>query len=1107
MNKHMNKYLADVVEIARHYQRSIRLDADLGRVDALEGYICQGTAASVLETMSRQIVETAQRAFTWTGPFGGGKSSLAVALASAVSSDKKLRAKARSVLNAAGTASFNQAFATRVGWKTICVVGKRGSVSREIYHAINAHRRRLKDDQQIASSQVIQDLCAEASNLKHDGLLLIIDEMGKFLESAALGVGDDVYFFQELAEAAARTKGKLVVVGILHQSFHQYATRLGLDTRDDWAKIQGRFVDIPLVAASDEVVELIGQAIKTPAGPSRVTKSAETIAKAIRARRPALGNSFAKSLDACWPLHPVMASLLGPISKRQFGQNERSTFGFLASVEPHGFRAHLQSTPLSSTAVYSPSNYWDYLRANLEPAILASPDGHRWAQAVESVERTEAKGATPLHFTLIKSIAVLDLFKDGSSLSASNEVLATLFPEYDAATVSTALEQLSSWRVTIFKKHLDCWSIFEGSDFDIERALREARGRLPGIDFSLLTKASELLPIVAKRHYHDTGTLRWMEICLCKLDDAPDLVKKFKQGKGAFGQLVLAIPSKSTSLKSAIRKCQETAETTSPNVVIGVPTNFGRIEDLGIELLSLQSVATRPELEGDPVARREVTARLADIRINLDEQLKIAVSEARWIVHGQVSPACGRLSRLASDLADTAYSAAPHVFSELINRDSMSSNSVKARKDLLYRMLDNEHEESLGISGYPAERGLYETILRHTTLHRLNAETGEWQFVVPTGRKTGSFTDLWSATKKLFKDTNDRIEVNTLHNLWTAKPYGLKMGITPVIFMAFLLSYKSNLAVYKDGMFIPRLCDADVDEYIQDPSRFSLRWITIDDDKTKILLGISKILSEIGQQGATRDPLEAARSLVAMTLKLPAWTQRTQNISNEARAVRDILLKASDPHRVLFVDLPAILGTRDGKNYIKALREPVHELAKAYESLLRSIELTMLEQLDAAPGEFQVLKQRAEAVAHITGDLRQDAFSSYLQKYDGSIGSLEGILSLAANKPPRDWNDRDIDTALLEIAKFALVFRQTESLVAVRGREPQSEAFSVMIGSGSSAKTLSRQFSITNRHKPVVEQLATELALSLKSKKLRTEVILAALAEAGMKIASDETET
>lgn len=85
----------------------------------------------------------------------------------------------------------------------------------------------------------IADLCEAAESKEHEGVLVIIDEMGKFLEAAALGVGDDVYFFQELAEAASRSKGRIVVVGILHQSFGQYATRLGIDTRDDWSKVQG----------------------------------------------------------------------------------------------------------------------------------------------------------------------------------------------------------------------------------------------------------------------------------------------------------------------------------------------------------------------------------------------------------------------------------------------------------------------------------------------------------------------------------------------------------------------------------------------------------------------------------------------------------------------------------------------------------------------------------------------------------------------------------------------------------------------------------------------------------------------------------------------------
>ncbi|MEI2679128.1 MAG: hypothetical protein V9G29_15490 [Burkholderiaceae bacterium] len=72
----------------------------------------------------------------------------------------------------------------------------------------------------------------------------------------------------------------------------------------------------------------------------------------------------------------------------------------------------------STRAWYRPSDYWDYLRSNLEPAILASPDGHRWSQAVEAVERAEAKTGDPLLVALIKNIAVIDMFRNGSGLAA-----------------------------------------------------------------------------------------------------------------------------------------------------------------------------------------------------------------------------------------------------------------------------------------------------------------------------------------------------------------------------------------------------------------------------------------------------------------------------------------------------------------------------------------------------------------------------------------------------------------------------------------------------------------------------------------------------------------
>jgi hypothetical protein len=368
--------------------------------------VLQPSARTAIETLARHINETQQRAFTWTGPYGGGKSSLALALCSLVSPEKKIQDSAKAVLGLRRGDPVLRAFnaSPNDGWVVLPIVGKRSPIQNEVAMAIDRLPYRRKKACQSRERDVIAELTALADAPGRKGVLLIIDELGKFLESSAQ-TGGDIYFYQQLAEAACRTRGKLVVVGILHQAFEQYATRLGRDARDEWAKVQGRFIDISLAAGSDEVIDLIGKAIdSTDISHPETRPISETIARSIGERRPSLCKDLDVRLDHCWPLHPITAVLLGPSSRRRFGQNERSIFGFLNSVEPMGFRDFLESRPAESFSYYWPWQFWDYMRANLEPAILASPDGHRWALGVEAVERTESKGDAT-HLSLVKTIA------------------------------------------------------------------------------------------------------------------------------------------------------------------------------------------------------------------------------------------------------------------------------------------------------------------------------------------------------------------------------------------------------------------------------------------------------------------------------------------------------------------------------------------------------------------------------------------------------------------------------------------------------------------------------------------------------------------------------
>ncbi|MCV5420829.1 hypothetical protein OFN47_29375, partial [Escherichia coli] len=78
----------------------------------------------------------------------------------------------------------------------------------------------------------------------------------------------------------------MIVVGVLHQAFDDYAHRFGRETRDEWLKIQGRFADVPINVAGEEQIELIARAIEVESGPKTNAAQAAAIAKAIQAQRP-----------------------------------------------------------------------------------------------------------------------------------------------------------------------------------------------------------------------------------------------------------------------------------------------------------------------------------------------------------------------------------------------------------------------------------------------------------------------------------------------------------------------------------------------------------------------------------------------------------------------------------------------------------------------------------------------------------------------------------------------------------------------------------------------------------------------------------------------------
>lgn len=1102
--------LSDRVRISGRFLRSVRIDSDLGEAKALDGFVCPQSSANVLLTMARHVSETGQGAFTWTGPYGGGKSSLVVALSALLGPDPAAQKQAQRVFGRKLTEILSTALpAGAEGWRVVPVVGRRDDPVKVIGEALGASRliqRKPRGGWSESSLITALTQAAAANPQRNGGVLLFIDEMGKFLEAAAQQ-GADIYLFQQLAEAAARSGGRLVIVGILHQAFEEYAHRVSHQVRDEWAKIQGRFVDLAVSVAGDEQVDLISRAIESDHSPRTPGQLAVTVSETVHRERPDDATRFALRLESCWPLHPAVACLLGPMSRRRFGQNQRSIFGFLNSAEPYGFQDFLRRA--AEGDLYGPDELWDYLRANLEPSILASPDGHRWAVAAEALERCDAVGGDALHLRLLKTIAMVDLFKDRSGLIASPALLKASLPDVPAVAVDDALEQLENWSLTIFKKFLGAHAIYAGSDFDIEEAVREALGEETYVDFSAVQLLAGLQPILAKRHYHDTGALRWFDVTLAPVSKLSDLAARFAPEKGTIGQFLLAIPADGERQDYAESVCREAARLSDEwDLVAGISSHSGTVATLARELVALEKVRQeRQELAGDPVARREVAARQAALQVQLETQLHKVFDSAIWFRkhHKPKAYRHAELSILASELADRRFDQCPILHNELLNRHKPSSNAVAAQNLLLRRMVLDSGKPELGIDGFPAEKGLLVSILEATGLYA--NEAGEWRFLSPKPSDGNRLHPMWEVARCFVRSNAHRpIATSEIYDIWRRPPYGVKDGLMPVLAVAFILSCRNELAVYREGVFRARFDDVDVEYLAKDPATIQFRYMDISDVGRRLLSEMAAVVRGLDERNplANLEPIDVARGLIAIFEGLPAWTKRTMQLSANAVRIRDLFKRARDPNRFLFDDIPAVadgapLSGENLQRLVKGVREGLEELVHAYPTMLNRLTDLMLAELQVpnrSPRSLGELRDRATNISQLAGDFQLDAFIGRLSQFDGSDEAFEGIASLVASKPPRTWVDPDLDRAAISIADTSQRFLRAETFARVKGRRDKRQAMAVLVGMNGRPTPVSAEFHVAEHERATIDALVERMEGALvEAQQCRRSIILAALAE------------
>jgi hypothetical protein len=479
----------------------------------------------------------------------------------------------------------------------------------------------------------------------------------------------------------------------------------------------------------------------------------------------------------------------------------------------------------------------------------------------------DAQGRSPEMLIVLKTIGVLNLITTTGNLRATPQLVTLALchraESPEQAYWQSVIDQLLKVQGLItHRRQLDDLRIWQGSDFNVEAAIQTEVSNSKRVPLAeILATAQPLKPLVAQRHYVQTGTLRFFE-------------QVYVDGHHDLESLACSEPSHDGLIAYWLDTVQPTAipsqtQDGKPLVLIQV-TQLHLLQTRSAELQALQKLRKQvPELQIDKVAEREIKQRLVDARRLLDETLLQSFSwgdtDNRCWLDGQLVsiPSARAFQAEISNLCDRTYDRGLRLDNELINRRELSSQGSKARRELLEAMLEHADQERLGLQGYGPEVSMYYSVLKATRIHRPEEEI--WGFYPPP-EDSGAFT-VWQAIANFcFEATEKQRSLAELYQQLEQPPYGVKSGTIPVFLAAVLLCYVDEVSVYKEGTFIPVLGPEHFELLVKDPSRFAVKHIEVAGVRSQVFRELEAVLRS---SGAKRQQKSGARNTTVLSVVKP----------------------------------------------------------------------------------------------------------------------------------------------------------------------------------------------------------------------------------------------
>ena len=610
------------------------------------------------------------------------------------------------------------------------------------------------------------------------GMFIIFDEFSKFIESNSSNLSKDLKIVQDMAELCVRTNktSQIHFCCVAHKSLGLYENAK-VSSIDSFKTVEGRFKEIRFNRSIEENYQIIASAIK------KDKKAYEIINKYLTENKDFYDEVQKSSLfnnvdlertlfQECFPLNPLTVYSLIQISEF-VAQNERTLFTFLSDTDDNSFNSFLHS---NDNKLFCVDKIYDYFSPLLQKEE-ANSIRNIWYSTESILKKVENLDER----RIIKALSIILMINDFEKLPP-NEKTLSLALQIDVKTTNIIISLLLS-KYLLRRNMLNnllSFALSNSKEIDENLELLK-KTKFKNIDYSDFAGQINDHRFVLPRKYNEENKItRFFKIKFITEDDFLN-IKSFNyyfEDNICDGLVVYILRNDLT--KVAITK--KAIEINDKRVVYKFPRD--KIEDIFYQ--SILNFACLSELKKQK-SFDELTINAIDLLLQETMDDVRTLIEKYYIDNSDFYSVLIKkdisFGLLASTIMDEIYPVKLIFNNELINKNIVSPQYQKAINHVIDWLLDGKEE--FNFSPTSPEMSIKASVLDSNLIGGGSNESAN------------NFRNVIEKIKtKIIDASGEKRVVKDIVDEFVKAPYGIRLGIIPVLLAVAISELSDNLIMY-----------------------------------------------------------------------------------------------------------------------------------------------------------------------------------------------------------------------------------------------------------------------------------------------------------------------